>query len=619
MAAGLTERSRVDVRTVVRALAGRARWVCLGATLLLAAIPGGAVLPNWGIDLSWVTALNMAAGQRLDFGRDLLFTYGPLGFLDVPLAIHPAQLVAGLVLSAVAVAVLWWALDLGLRQAFAPPWSSIGATVLAVLLASYSDPALELLIAAPVFALLALYSGWGRGWVPASLAATAAAVVQMKFTDGVFVGVFAVLAAVGARQAPLRRLVEVLLAGSGVFLLGWTLAGQSLADLPEWVHGSVQITLGYADAMASEMPTDLLSYILAAVLAVVIGIVTCQWSIGMPARPRVAVGLIVAAALFIGFKEGFTRHDHYHQAAYFSACVVLLALFVAAFSARWPVLLALIVAVCFSIQNLAWLSPVTAAGRWTTMTQLVLDPHYRTAQLDDDAATLRTKYGLPADILAAVKGHPVMVDPWEATAAWTYGLQYHPVPVFQTYSAYNGYLDNLDAQALRTAPADQLVLRQPRDFGLREGLWLAPQYTLTLACTYAVQSTSPRWMLLRKGPNRCGTAHTINSQRVRAGQTVAVPHAAVGHIIIARFTPDHGGIGNAIVNLVWKDVNRLYATADGTRHMIARALASGPLIVSLPGRLGWPTAFHDHTPYHRLSFSSPGAVQFQEIPVNAGG
>lgn len=615
MAAGLSERPRVETRLVV-ALGERVRLACLCATLVLASIPGGAVLPNWGIDLSWVTALNMAAGQRLDFGKDLLFTYGPLGFLDVPLAIHPAQLVAGLVTSAIAVAVLWWALDLGLGQAFPQPWASTGATVFAVLLASYSDPALELLIAAPVFALLALRSGWGRGWVPAGLAIAAAAVVQMKFTDGMFIGVFAVLAAAGAQQAPVRRLIEVLVGGASVFLLGWTVAGQSLADLPEWVHGSVQITLGYADAMASEMPTDLLSYILAAVLAAVIGVAAWRWTIGTPVRPRVAIWVIVAAALFIGFKEGFIRHDHFHQAAYFSACVVLVALFVAALGSRWPMVLALVVAVCFSIQNLAWLSPVTAAGRWTAMTQMVLDPHYRNAQLQADAATLRTKYGLPADMRAAVKEHPVMVDPWEATAAWTYELDYHPVPVFQTYSAYNGYLDNLDAQALRTAPADEMVLRQPRDFGLREGLWLAPEYTLTLACTYAVQSSSLRWMLFRKARNRCGSAHTMSTKKVRAGQTVTVPHASVGHIVTARFTPDQGGLGNAIVNLIWKDVHRFYITADGTRHMIARDLASGPLIVSLPGRLGWPTSFDDHTPYHRLSFSSPGTIQFQEIPVH---
>jgi len=47
-------------------------------------------------------------------------------------------------------------------------------------------------------------------------------------------------------------------------------------------------------------------------------------------RPRAGVLAIMLAALYIGFKEGFIRHEPYHQAAYFSACVPLLAVLVTA-------------------------------------------------------------------------------------------------------------------------------------------------------------------------------------------------------------------------------------------------------------------------------------------------
>lgn len=58
-------------------------YLLLGyAGLLLFSVNYTAVVP--GLDSSWVFALNhFAHGPEL-FGRDLVFTYGPLGFLAVP-------------------------------------------------------------------------------------------------------------------------------------------------------------------------------------------------------------------------------------------------------------------------------------------------------------------------------------------------------------------------------------------------------------------------------------------------------------------------------------------------------------------------------------------------------
>jgi hypothetical protein len=445
----------------------------------------------------------------------------------------------------------------------------------------------------------------------------AALLIQIKFTDGVFVGLFAILSAICARHSAIRRTAEAVVAFGAALLLGWTMSGQSVADLWRWFTGSIQISFGYADAMAAEAPLDLLSYVLAAALAVVIVALAVRWTRGAPVRPRIGVFAIILAALYIGFKEGFVRHEPFHQAAYFSACVPLLAILVAVPRRRAVPVAALLVAMVFSANSLAWLNPFTAPGRWNSNVQILFDRHYRDDQLSAEKTLLQQTYDIPPAMLAAVTGHPVMVDPWESSAAWAYSLRFHPVPMFQTFTAYNKGIDELNAQALRDDPAGQMVLRQPRSFGLRDQLWTSPQYTLTLACRYAVQSTSLHWMLLHKATNVCGPTRTVDSQRVRAGQTVTVPTAGPDQIVIARFTADGGGVGNAVVNALWKDVHRFYVTADGTKHMLARPLADGPLIVSLPDSLGWPDRFQTGAPYHHLSFSSPGRVRFQTITVHS--
>jgi hypothetical protein len=45
------------------------------------------VVPRTGFDNSWQLALNLAVEHGLDFGRDVVFTYGPLGFLAQPLIV----------------------------------------------------------------------------------------------------------------------------------------------------------------------------------------------------------------------------------------------------------------------------------------------------------------------------------------------------------------------------------------------------------------------------------------------------------------------------------------------------------------------------------------------------
>lgn len=617
MAVGLSLRPRLTRQMLAVGTRERWRLVCLVVTVLLGSSPHGRYIPASGIDESWVTTLNTAAGQHLDFGRDALFTYGPLGFLDAPMAVHQGQLAAGLVFYVVAIGLLWLALDLALGQSVREPWAGLAALVLSVVLASYSSAALELVIAAPVFAILSLHSDWRRAWVPAVLAVVAAGLIQIKFTDGVFVALFALMAAICARESAVRRIIEVIVLFGAAVILGWTLAGQSTADLWPWFTGSIQIALGYSDAMAAEAPHGLPSYILAPALALIIVVLSMRWSRTIPVRPRIGVLAIVLIALYGGFKEGFIRHEPFHQAAYFSACVPLLALLVGIPRWRYIALAALPAAFVFSANSVAWLNPMTAPSRWATASQMLFDAHYRDDQLAVERSALRNYYNVPAGMLDAVGDRPVMIDPWESTAAWAYSLHFHPVPVFQTYSAYTAALDRMNAQALRDDPAGQMVLRQPRSFGLRDQLWTSPQYTLTLACRYAVQSTSLHWMLLHKARNVCGPTHTVDAERVRAGQTVTVPAAGPDQIVVARFTADGGGVGNAVVNAVWKDVHRFYVTADGERHMLARSLADGPLIMSLPDSLGWPARFQTGAPYHHLRFSSPGLVRFETITVHS--
>src|SRR5947207_1288773 len=66
----------------------RAPWLAAVA-LVLAALTWQVqnFKPHVGVDNSWAIALHLAAVHGLDYGRDVVFTYGPLGFLSEPLIV----------------------------------------------------------------------------------------------------------------------------------------------------------------------------------------------------------------------------------------------------------------------------------------------------------------------------------------------------------------------------------------------------------------------------------------------------------------------------------------------------------------------------------------------------
>src|SRR5690348_10717885 len=85
-------------------------WI--GVALLSAAFAGLALVPwrtapfSVNLDYSWQLALNVAFADRLAFGRDVVFTYGPLGLLYAATCYPPTARIRLLVRIALAVA-LW--------------------------------------------------------------------------------------------------------------------------------------------------------------------------------------------------------------------------------------------------------------------------------------------------------------------------------------------------------------------------------------------------------------------------------------------------------------------------------------------------------------------------------
>jgi hypothetical protein len=275
-------------------------------------------------------------------------------------------------------------------------------------------------------------------------------------------------------------------------------------------------------------------YLAAGAVAVLVGVLLVRLLRRQVSAAAVGTAVAAAAVLELGFKHGFVRHGPGHEETYFMVAGFVLIALAAWFGRDRAVLVVGLCAIAMVPGTLRLYDPVAARNQLRSGLELLLDKPYRVDALAARQQLLRDRYQLPAAIVGAATGHPVQIDPWEASAAWAYKFDWHPVPVFQLYSAYTPYLDQLNADAIVRAPADQVVLEGVSgSIDDRNPWWESPRYRLALLCDYVPVAAEGSWTALRHGANRCDGARGLGSRTVAAGEQVDTPAVGPDEVLVA--------------------------------------------------------------------------------------
>ena len=299
--------------------------------------------------------------------------------------------------------------------------------------------------------------------VPLVLGSVAALQFLVKFGAGAGALGAALIVAV-ARCPWLRNVVLLTASFLASFLTLWTVAQQSPADITEWWRRSLQVAGGYSAAMA-RFPGS--GYWL--VWLVAVAVLCCAlWRLVRhhQARSLPSVALVAFAVWFFT-KEGFTRLDPLH----FKITALGLAVLIAAITweRRWiplGVLGMAVVGVAIVATGGLATHPTQGVGEAGRILRSTIQPSFRTSELTAARRSLDAYYGISKRVVTRLRGAEVHADPTEIAAVWAYGLRWRPVPVFQTYSAYTPFLDQVNADSLRSRDGPNAVIRQadPRHY-----------------------------------------------------------------------------------------------------------------------------------------------------------
>jgi hypothetical protein len=536
----LTELGRVALSTPL-----------LGTVVALLTWSFFGLAPSAGIDPSWVEGLYMASERGLDFGTQIVFSFGPLGFLDFPGAYmvdlgRLAFLWSTLVHLSFCLAVLWAS-----RRAF----GLLVGLVVTVFVASMpsSDP---VLITAAVVGAAALLDEWSPR-LRLGFALGAGALAGMQLLGSLRAGPVLVLIglAVLLGLPERRRTLPVFLASLLIsFLAFWFATGQGLGNLDDYALNTASVLSGYSSSMVYVLPGrwwQFPGFALGAAVLVVLGIAAGRrWD----APRRVALLVMVAAVAFLMFKHAVVRSSP-GSAGVCLAALLAIALALAPHVRRTLAVGAIVLLVGLTyIGNQEGFSPVTfdfqaRAESFITQLKYMVKPGGLAEQQLAGREAMRAYYALTPRQLALLRSGSVHVASLEAGVAYAYELDWDPLPVFQQYTAYTERLDRLNAAKLESSSAPDRILWEnapvvdptfvsvrpfPGTIDERVPAWDSPAEMVQMLCRYRVEDWDKRWAILRRSADRCGRERSLSSVSVAAGETVRLPATRPDEALVVR-------------------------------------------------------------------------------------
>lgn len=434
----------------------------LGALLVLLLWPALMIIPytlGTGLDASWQTTLVYARTQGWQFGRDLIFTWGPWGFLHSIFHLGDAAAGARLTWELLGKLLLAVGLVAGIR-ALSPVRQTVFVVACVLCMPVFQDCAYLLFITVTVLAVL-FRPGAHRAELLACVVALAF-LAQIKFTYALLAGTGVGLALVV--QLSHRRWLPATLTGGGfalAFVAWWLAAGQNPDNIVPYLHRSWEVSTGYADAMGMD---ESLAVFLSglAVLCFQSALVWRVWRRQADRMLAAGTALFLLAVWFLTWKHGFTRADG-HVLGFFlfalPAGLVLPTLCLPGDRRLWFDL-----AVVPGLVGLWFFDPTLPAklpGEALSRLKANITAAFHFASLPA-AWRAELEKARPASFLPTIRQKvgraSVDVYNYEQGVALLNGLNYAPRPVFQGYSAYTARLAGRNLRHYQSAAAPEYLL-----------------------------------------------------------------------------------------------------------------------------------------------------------------
>lgn len=479
--------------------------IILAITVFCVFLPLIPVMPSQAdLDPSWVIGINQAVAQKMRFGQEIIFTFGPYASIYTK-GYHPAtehlELIGSFYLAilyilallgtlrsanAIVIAAVWL-LIAGFTNSYDSLFFSYGLLAgiysLHIFTADEDIRPKDQLRNVVIIALL--FSGFGLYPL----------IKGTLFAFYFSVALIAILFCLWNRKWLYAILIPI---SAALSMLGfWIFSGQQIGDLILYYTSISSIIAGYSDAMSSRgNGWEIVSY---ATVSVLISIYI--WLKGGFSSKNIYLLALFSLFLFINFKAGFVRHDEHSLMC--GIAIVFTALLT---SNIFPSKLALALTLLAGMVLLQ-----TENSHKQQVLKSAFEQIHATYTRSWEGAKLRTQYHdqienqfkQSLDALAKLRPLPLLagksdIYPFDQAYLIASGNQWVTRPVLQSYSAYNPKLSELNNEFLKSKQTpDNIFFRMATIDGRLPASDDGKSWS-TLLSQYHLISSNKDYVILRK-------------------------------------------------------------------------------------------------------------------------
>ena len=558
------------------------------------------------LDVASHAGINMAFHDGLAHGGDIVFSYGPLGFLKTYLVFYewPARLATlyGLALHlALCVSLVWAA-----RRNFPLVLAAVVALVAAALLRGDVSAAgvredAAVVVLAFIWCVAALSDdgpSWARRVVVLGGGPFAAIEVLAKLNTGLVVCALVAITVLAIEEGRLRNLAIAAGGFLGSLAVLWFATGQGLGDVGDYLTGSWELLSGYSAGARLEGFTREYDYVLAPAMIAVAGGIALISTEGIAWLRRGAILLMFAIVAFGAWKAGVVSHEAFHMATAYTT--ILGACLAFRLPERPPWLhylgwagIAAAAAASFTpaYGDYPLKNPVENVSNGGSTLWAMVAPGRLADEIDESRSDMIATYGIGPEIGPLLAGRSVHVDPSEASAAWAYDLDWRPLPLFQPYTAWTEDLDERNAELLASPDGPETILRQPGNPLGRFPGFDSPAAMIEMLCNFAPAAQTEVWQVLDRTPDRCGEPRPLRSAEAIYGEPIPIPKAPRGSLVFARVDGVQVEGRERVRAFLNRGRSRLVAFDGGHRYPFVPTTAGDGLLLRAPRGIDYPAPF----------------------------
>ncbi len=550
-------------------------------------------------DGAWYRGINFCIENKLIFGHDFVFTYGPLGFLSTRVGLNINNAVFYLFDLLLLVGFFHLIRQLlADRKGWVWPVLLFFALVL-LRTANYSQVLFLLFV---LYIALNLHNNFRSYFEVVYCAFAGVLLFYIKLNYGIvavlLLSVVAIFIALYSRKTFLVFTISAMVLFLAIFFCVHI-------DLYHYVKYGLQLIACYDGAMYIPLEADHYPFLLAVLLLVLyLGILLFYFIALLRSkdarRNRFVYLVVMLMAVYLLYKNGFTRADYWHWWEFFAVFPVLVIgtlLFTRLAAMRWSAIAAV---VCLAIAYYSTIYqanedkplPITWESTLRLRSAFSLKGYFSPDVNEYDEGMQSSR--IPDAKRNIIRQGTIDIFPFDdIQMVYFNNFNYKPRPVPHGYSVYSEMLDHLNAGYFYKTGRPDFLLFQNFSIDNRYAFWDESVTKATLHLNYvykdfvefsgdSIKSFSYLLLQAKSGNGVIPKFEKIGGVTASMNEVVPV-HFADSEAVYMKATINYDGMGN-IYRLLYKvpELNITLHFDDGTTHRY-RAVCSilqGPVLIN---------------------------------------